>query len=38
MKPNRSWPGVPNRYSLISSSIVIRPKSSATVVWVFAGV
>src|SRR6266545_3108907 len=37
MKPNRSWPGVPNRYSLISSSMVMQPKSRATVVVVFAG-
>src|SRR5687768_15385283 len=37
MKPKRSWPGVPNRYSLMSSSIVMQPKSSATVVVVFSG-
>src|SRR2546429_2066383 len=37
MKPNRSWPGVPNRYSLRSSSMVMQPKSNATVVDVFAG-
>src|SRR5205814_1670551 len=37
MKPNRSCPGVPNRYSLSPSSIVIQPKSSATVVVTFAG-
>ena len=38
MKPKRSWPGVPKMYSLISESMVMRPKSSATVVTVFAGV
>src|SRR5262245_52813415 len=32
MKPNRSWPGVPNRYITSSSSTVMRPKSMATVV------
>src|SRR2546430_12497988 len=37
MKPNRSCPGVPNRYSLISWSMVMQPKSSATVVVVLAG-
>src|SRR3989440_2821849 len=37
MKPTRSWPGVPNRYSLRLSSMVMQPKSSATVVAVFAG-
>src|SRR3982751_6502774 len=37
MKPNRSWPGVPNRYSLRLSSMVMQPKSSATVVDVLAG-
>src|SRR6266498_1696859 len=31
MKPNRSWPGVPNRYSLISASMVMQPKSTTTV-------
>src|SRR5664280_388779 len=36
MNPNRSWPGVPNRYSRMLSSMVIRPKSIATVVVVFA--
>ena len=29
MKPNRSWPGVPNRYSTISSSIRIRTATGA---------
>src|SRR6266542_3212604 len=38
MKPNRSCPGVPNRYSLRPSSMVMQPKSSATVVDVFAGI
>lgn len=37
MKPNRSCPGVPNRYSLTSSSMVMQPKSRATVVVVLAG-
>src|SRR6266511_3888425 len=37
MKPNRSCPGVPNRYSFRSSSMVMQPKSSATVVDVLAG-
>src|SRR2546423_8853098 len=37
MKPNRSCPGVPNRYSLSVSSMVMQPKSSATVVVVLAG-
>src|SRR4051794_8651514 len=37
MKPKRSWPGVPNRYSLTSSSIVMQPKSRATVVVVLDG-
>src|SRR6266487_3473466 len=37
MKPNRSCPGVPNRYSLRPSSMVMQPKSSATVVDVLAG-
>src|SRR2546421_1658236 len=37
MKPTRSWPGVPNRYSLRLSSMVMQPKSSATVVDVLAG-
>src|SRR5215203_1350851 len=32
MKPNRSWPGVPNRYMTRVSSTVMRPKSMATVV------
>src|SRR5437773_1919989 len=36
MKANRSWPGVPNRYITSASSTVIRPKSMATVVVVFA--
>src|SRR6266536_483310 len=37
MKPNRSCPGVPNRYSLRPSSMVMQPKSSATVVDIFSG-
>src|SRR6478672_5637961 len=32
MKWNRSWPGVPNRYSHRSPGSAIRPKSIATVV------
>src|SRR5690606_14159976 len=32
MKWNRSWPGVPNRYSTISGVSEMRPKSIATVV------
>src|SRR5450631_2332631 len=32
MKSKRSWPGVPKRYSTRSWSIVMRPKSIATVV------
>ena len=32
MKWNRSWPGVPNRYSTISGVSEMRPKSMATVV------
>lgn len=32
MNQNRSWPGVPNRYSTRSSRRVMRPKSMATVV------
>src|SRR5690349_9348815 len=32
MKPNRSWPGVPKRYSFRLRSIVRQPKSMATVV------
>src|SRR6266545_2106716 len=31
-KEKRAWPGVPNRYSTISRSRVMRPKSKATVV------
>src|SRR5690349_12809252 len=38
MKPNRSWPGVPNRYSLRVGSMVMQPKSIATVVVVLLGV
>ncbi len=38
MNQNRCWPGVPNRYSISSSSSVIRPKSIATVVVVLCGV
>jgi len=37
MKPKRSWPGVPNRYSFRLSSMVMQPKSSATVVDILAG-
>jgi hypothetical protein len=37
MKPKRSWPGVPNRYSFRLSSSRIVPKSIATVVVVFSG-
>jgi hypothetical protein len=36
MNQNRSWPGVPNRYRMCDESSVTRPKSSATVVVVFA--
>src|SRR5262245_35760939 len=32
MKPNRSCPGVPNRYRRSDASTVMRPKSIATVV------
>src|SRR3954471_9421987 len=32
MNQNRVWPGVPNRYRIRSSAIVMRPKSIATVV------
>src|ERR1700722_533655 len=35
MNQNRSWPGVPNRYSTSRLPMVIRPKSIATVVDVF---
>src|SRR3954466_13072691 len=35
MNQNRSWPGVPKRYSTNSSPKVIRPKSIATVVVFF---
>src|SRR6266540_302527 len=37
MNQKRVWPGVPNRYSIKSRSIEIRPKSIATVVVVFPG-
>src|SRR5438067_12531319 len=37
MKPNRSCPGVPNRYSLSPWSMVMPPKSSATVVVILDG-
>src|SRR5438552_1120559 len=37
MKPKRSCPGVPNRYSLRLASIVMQPKSMATVVVVLPG-
>src|SRR5262245_13374326 len=36
MNQNRSWPGVPNRYSTIWSSTDRRPKSRATVVVVLS--
>src|SRR5690625_2998458 len=38
MNQNRAWPGVPNMYMTSSSSIVMRPKSIATVVVVLSGV
>src|SRR3954454_1286135 len=38
MKPNRSWPGVPNRYSFRVGSRVMQPKSMATVVVRLRGV
>src|SRR6266508_131919 len=38
MNQNRVWPGVPNRYRMRSRSMVIRPKSSATVVVVLPGI
>jgi hypothetical protein len=38
MNQNRSWPGVPNRYSTTSELMVIRPKSSATVVVVLPSI
>src|SRR5579859_6946083 len=38
MNPNRSWPGVPNRYSFRVGSRVMTPKSIATVVVVLCGV
>src|SRR3954469_19816871 len=37
MNQNRVWPGVPNRYRIRSRSILIRPKSIATVVVIFPG-
>src|SRR5438045_918874 len=37
MKPKRSCPGVPNRYSFSVSSMVRQPKSSAPVVDVLSG-
>src|SRR5918996_551953 len=37
MKPNRSCPGVPNRYKRRPPSKVMRPKSMATVVVVLSG-
>src|SRR6266542_4985430 len=37
MNQNRCWPGVPNRYSTSEASMVIRPKSIATLVAVLAG-
>src|SRR5262249_22404529 len=38
MKPKRSCPGVPNRYSFRVGSMVMQPKSIATVVVVLRGV
>lgn len=38
MNPNRSCPGVPNRYSFRVGSMVMHPKSMATVVVVLRGV
>src|SRR6478672_6810872 len=38
MKWNRSWPGVPNRYSHRSPGSAMRPKSIATVVEVLRSV
>ena len=32
MNQNRVWPGVPNKYRIRSSAMVMRPKSIATVV------
>src|SRR4051812_18554831 len=37
MNQNRVWPGVPKRYRIRSRSMVIRPKSIATVVVVLPG-
>src|SRR4029453_2975206 len=37
MNQNRVWPGVPNRYRMRSRSMLIRPKSIATVVVVLPG-
>src|SRR5437764_15393422 len=37
MNQNRVWPGVPNRYRMSSSPMVIRPKSMATVVVALPG-
>jgi hypothetical protein len=38
MKPKRSCPGVPNRYSFSVGSSITEPKSMATVVVVLSGV
>src|SRR5689334_16754168 len=37
MNQKRVWPGVPNRYRIRSRSMLIRPKSMATVVVIFPG-
>src|SRR4051812_37106855 len=37
MNQKRVWPGVPNRYRMRSRSMLIRPKSIATVVVVLPG-
>src|SRR4051812_31388682 len=37
MNQKRVWPGVPNRYRIRSRSMLIRPKSMATVVVVLPG-
>src|SRR3982751_4860595 len=37
MNQKRVWPGVPNRYRMRSRSMLIRPKSMATVVVIFPG-
>src|SRR4051794_25164364 len=37
MNQKRVWPGVPKRYRIRSRSMLIRPKSMATVVVIFPG-